>query len=105
MTIELNENSFDKEVLQSDKLVIVDFWAPWCGPCRMLSPIIDEIATEYADKVKVCKLNTDENIDLSAKFQITSIPALIFFKNGSQVEKIVGLRQKDELKKVIDETI
>jgi thioredoxin 1 len=102
MAIEINETSFDQEVMSSSKLVLVDFWAPWCGPCKMLSPIIDEISSEYDGKAKICKVNTDENMSLSAKFQITSIPCLILFKNGEVLQKIIGFKSKSDIKKVID---
>ena len=82
MAIEINETNFEKEVLSSDKPVLIDFWAPWCGPCKMLSPVIEEIASQYNGKAKVFKVNTDENMSLSTKFQITSVPCLILFKNG-----------------------
>ena len=90
----MTENNFSEEVLKSDKPVLVDFWAPWCGPCKMLTPVIEELTAEYDGKVKICKLNTDENMSLSAKFQITSIPCLILFKDGNPVQKIVGLDLK-----------
>ncbi|MDR1696592.1 MAG: thioredoxin [Endomicrobium sp.] len=103
--INLTEQNFSDEVLNSDKPVLVDFWAPWCGPCKMLTPVIEELAAEYAGKVKICKLNTDENMGLSSKFQITSIPCLILFKGGNPIQKIVGFRPKNDIKKVLDSAV
>jgi thioredoxin 1 len=100
--LNLTESNFVKEVLESEIPVLVDFWAPWCGPCKMLSPVISELAQEYEGKAKICKLNTDENMTLSAQFQITSIPCVIIFKGGKAVQKIVGFRPKGDIKKVID---
>ncbi|MDR3195835.1 MAG: thioredoxin [Endomicrobium sp.] len=105
MAIEINEANFEQEVLSWDKPALVDFWAPWCGPCKMLSPVIEDIASEYNGKAKVCKINIDENTALSAKFQITSIPCLILFKNGEVLQKIVGFRSKDDIKKLIDSAL
>ncbi|MCA6070851.1 MAG: thioredoxin [Endomicrobium sp.] len=102
MAIEINEGNFEKEVLSYDKPVLVDFWAPWCGPCKMLSPVVDELVSEYEGKAKIYKVNTDANMALSARFQITSIPCLILFKNGEIVQKITGFRSKNDLKKIID---
>jgi thioredoxin 1 len=102
MIIEINETNFEKEVLLSDKPVLVDFWAPWCGPCKMLSPIIEEIASEYNGKAKVFKVNTDENMSLSGKFQIMSVPCLILFKNGGVLSKIIGFRSKGDIEKLIN---
>jgi thioredoxin 1 len=105
MAIEINETNFEKEVLSSDKPVLVDFWAPWCGSCKMLSPVIEEIASEYNGKAKVFKVNTDENMSLSTKFQITSIPCLILFKNGEVLNKIVGFRPKGDIEKLINSAL
>jgi thioredoxin 1 len=105
MTIEINENNFSQDVLASDKPVLVDFWAPWCGPCKMLATVIEEIATEYEGKAKVVKINTDENMSLSKQYQITSIPCMILFKNGDIVQRVVGFRTKNDLKKLIDSVL
>jgi len=101
----LSQQNFDAEVINSALPVLVDFWAPWCGPCKMIAPVIEELAQEYQGKVKVGKLNTDENINIASKYQITSIPTLLLFKAGKPVQKIVGFKPKNELKKVIDSII
>ena len=93
----LNDDNFEKEVLQYKGVAMVDFWAPWCGPCRMLAPVVEELAQEYAGKVKVCKLNTDEGSMTSAKYNITSIPTIIFFKNGEVAGQTIGLQSKAAL--------
>ncbi len=103
--IQLTDASFDQEVIKSDLPVLVDFWAPWCGPCRMLGPVIDELAKEYAGKVKVCKLNTDEAQDVAGKYQISAIPTILLFKGGKLAQQLVGLQPKEELKKQLDELI
>ncbi|MDR1196145.1 MAG: thioredoxin [Endomicrobium sp.] len=103
--IDLTEANFSSEVLESDKLVLVDFWAPWCGPCKMLSPVIDELAKEYEGRAKICKLNTDENMSIASKYQITSIPCIILFKGGEAIQKIVGFRPKNDIKKAVDNAI
>ena len=100
----VNQEEFEK-IIESDRPVLVDFYATWCGPCKMLSPIVDELSSEYAGKVKVCKVNTDENMSLSSKFQITSIPCLIIFKEGRPVRKIVGFKPKNDIKRDLDEII
>ncbi len=94
--------NWEAEVEKTDELVMVDFWAVWCGPCQMVAPIVEELAKEYAGKIKVMKLNTDEAQDVAGKFQIMSIPTMLFFKNGQPVEKIVGARSKAQFKQVID---
>src|SRR6201988_2847228 len=96
-TIELNESNFEKEVTHSDKPVIVDFWAEWCGPCKMIAPLLDEIAKENASKVKVAKVNVDENQSLSFKFNIRAIPSLLFFKNGQLRDQVTGMTSKKDL--------
>jgi len=100
--VELTDDNFDQEVLQSDKPVLVDFWAEWCMPCRMIAPTIDEIADEYAGKVKVGKLDTDANRDVSMKFGISAIPTIILFDGGEVVKKFVGLTQKPEFVAELD---
>jgi thioredoxin 1 len=103
--IELTDASFDEVIHNSDIPVLVDFWAPWCGPCRMLAPIIEEIANEYAGKAKVCKLNTDEARDSAIEFGINAIPTTILFKNGQIHKKWVGLTSKKVLTAAIDESL
>jgi len=96
-TITLDESNFDREVNQSDKPVIVDFWAEWCGPCKMIAPMLDEIAKEKAESVKVAKVNVDENQSLSFKYNIRAIPSLLFFKNGQLRDQITGMTSKKDL--------
>ena len=100
--IQLTDDTFDKEVLESAQPVLVDFWAPWCGPCRMLTPIVEEIAKEYAGKVKVGKLNTDDHPNAPGRFRISAIPTLLFFKGGKMVEQRVGVLSKADIKKLLD---
>jgi len=94
--------SFDADVLQADKPVLVDFWAEWCGPCRQMSPTIDALAAEYDGKVKIGKLNVDNNNGTASRYQIRGIPTMLLFKNGKVVEQIVGARSKADVQKVID---
>lgn len=98
----LTDSNFETEVVKSNIPVLVDFWAAWCGPCRQLAPVIDELAREYKGKVKVGKLDTEENNSTPAKFGITAIPTLIVFKNGNAVNKMVGVKSKKELKTTLD---
>ena len=99
----MTDAEFEASVLQSDKPVIVDFWAEWCQPCKMLSPTVEEIAGEYEDTVKVGKLNVDDNPNTATKYGIRGIPTLLFFKGGQVVQQMVGVKSKAEIKKVIDE--
>lgn len=100
--IEVTTSTWDKEVLQSQELVMIDFWAVWCGPCRMVAPTVEELAKEYAGKIKVAKLNTDENPDVASRYKIMGIPTIMFFKNGQRVDQIVGAVPKNQLKSKID---
>ena len=97
----ITEENFENEVLNSDKPVLVDFWAQWCGPCRMLGPIIEEIANDYEGKVKVGKVNVDEQPNLASKYGIASIPTVIVLKNGKPEKTLVGLRSKNEIENMI----
>lgn len=100
--VEVNDSVFTEKVLQQDQPVLVDFWAPWCGPCRMVGPIVDELAEEYSGQVEFAKMNTDENPDTPRKYNIMGIPTLIIFKNGEEAARIVGAQPKGALKKQID---
>jgi thioredoxin 1 len=103
--ITFTDSNFDQEVLQSKIPVVVDFWAVWCTPCRMVSPIIEELAKELSGKVKVGKLNVDENQQIAGKFGIMSIPSVLIFKNGNPVKTIIGAQGKEKYKKEIEEAI
>jgi thioredoxin 1 len=97
--VPVTDATFAEEVLNDDKPVVVDFWAEWCGPCKLIGPVLDELASEYAGRVKVTKLNVDENPSTSAKFGIRSIPTLMFFKKGKLVDQVIGAPSKSDLKK------
>lgn len=100
--IKVDEGTWDQEVLKAQGLVMVDFWAVWCGPCQMVAPIVEELSNEYADRLKVAKLNTDENPTVASRYQIMGIPTLLFFKDGKPVDKIVGAAPKKQFKDKID---
>lgn len=102
LIVALNQENFAKEVLQSTQPVMVDFWAEWCGPCKMISPLLDELATEYDGKVKIGKVNADEQQELSAQYGINALPTLLFFKNGQVVNQIRGAKSKRDFKSALD---
>ena len=99
----LSDTTFQKEVLESKEPVLVDFWAPWCGPCKILGPIVEELAKEYAGKaVKIAKMNVDDHSITPSKYGVMSIPTLIFFKNGKPLDQLIGVQRKEDLKKKIE---
>ncbi|HXG42361.1 MAG: thioredoxin [Dehalococcoidia bacterium] len=102
---DVTDAEFEQEVLKSDLPVLVDFWAPWCGPCRMVAPIVEELAQEYDGKVKFVKVNTDDNVDTAVRYGIRSIPTLLVFKGGEPVAQVIGFRPKSELKKVLEKAL
>ena len=102
---DVTDNEFENEVLKSDLPVLVDFWAPWCGPCRMVAPIVEDLAQEYDGKVRFFKLNTDDNIQTAARYGIRSIPTLMIFKGGQPVDQVIGFRPKSDLKRSIDKVL
>jgi len=102
---DVTDGSFETEVLKSDKPVLVVFWARWCGPCRMVAPVVEELSEEYGAQVKFLKLNTDDNVNTAATYGIRSIPTLLMFKGGQPIDQIIGFRPKGDLKKVIDKAL
>ena len=104
-TLEFTDANFNNEVLSSDKPVLVDFWAQWCGPCKMLTPVIDELADQYKDKAKIGKVNVDENPGTATNYGIRSIPCLLFFKNGQVEKQIVGSVPKTEIEEILKSLI
>jgi thioredoxin 1 len=103
--IDINDDNFDSEVLESDKPVLIDFWAEWCGPCKVLGPVIDEVSVGYSDKVKFVKLNIDNNPANTQKYGIRGIPTLLLFKNGEKVDTSVGVLSKTELASFLDKNL
>ncbi|MCF8024925.1 MAG: thioredoxin [Desulfobacteraceae bacterium] len=102
---EINDNTFDQEVLQSDQPVLVDFWAPWCGPCKAIAPVLEEISRDYEGKVKIVKCNVDDNPATPSNYGIRAIPTLILFKDGQKMEQIVGMVQKAKLEDAINKSL
>ncbi len=95
--LKITDKNFNKEVLESDKVVLIDFWAPWCAPCRMMGPVIEQLAAEYDGKAKVGKVNVDEETGLAQQFQVMSIPTIVLMKNGKVINQLIGVRSKAEL--------
>lgn len=102
MAEQITDATFDMQVLKSDQPVLLDFWVPWCGPCRALGPVIEELASEYAGRVQIAKMNVDENPVTPGKYGIRAIPTLILFKNGEAVEQVTGAVSKDAIKNILD---
>jgi len=102
---EVSDSSFDGDILKSSTPVLVDFWAPWCGPCRSVAPIVEDLANEYAGKLKVAKINVDESTEVAMRYQITSIPTFILFKNGQVADRALGALPRSEFVKLIDRNL
>ena len=101
----VSDSQFESEVLKAEVPVLVDFWAPWCGPCLMVEPIVEELADEYGDKVKFVRMNTDDNVNTASHYGIRAIPTLIVFKGGQPAGQVIGFRPKSDLKRVIDQAL
>ncbi len=102
---QVSDASFEGDILKSEVPVLVDFWAPWCGPCRSVAPIVEDLATQYAGKIKVAKINVDESTEVAMRYQITSIPTFILFKNGEVADRALGALPKSEFVKLIDRNL
>ena len=100
--INLTSENFEKEVLKEEKPILIDFWAAWCGPCKMMGPVVEQIAEDTRDTAKVCKLNIDEELNLATKYNVMSIPTFILLKNGKEVERMIGAMPKEELMKIFE---
>ncbi len=103
--VDISDNQFQEEVIEANVPVLVDFWASWCGPCRMVAPVLEEMAQEYQDRLKVVKVNVDENPDTASRYSVMSIPTMILFKNGEVLETLVGVRKKDELSGIVEQNL
>ena len=103
--IHVTDSDFEQEILKSEKPALVDFWAPWCGPCQKIAPIIEELAAEYKDKVKVAKINVDESRKVATDMGVMSIPTLMLFKGGKVIDKVIGLVPKDRLKEIVNKAL
>lgn len=102
MALMITDDNFEKEVIQSDKPVLIDFYADWCGPCKMVGPIIEELATEREKQIKICKVNVDHAPEIARKYSVISIPSLVFIKNGEYVSKLIGAKPKSEIEEEIE---
>lgn len=103
--IDVNGNNWEEEVTQSETPVLVDFWAPWCGPCKMIGPVVETLAVENAERIKIAKVNVDENKELSVQYGVRGIPTLAFFKGGSEIKRIVGAQGKEQIQQAINEVL
>ena len=104
-TVKITDENFEELVINSDKLVIVDFWAEWCGPCKMLNPVIEELSNDFADKAIIAKVNVDESPNIAQKYSVRSIPSLLFFSKGSVIEQLIGVSSKEDIAGIIEKLI